>query len=316
MSTKLLSIMLMSYNSGERIPKAYVALKEILDKESIPFEFIVMDDGSKDNSYNIACELEKKYDNVRAFRLSRNFGVIYSAFAGLSLCKGDCAIHIPDDEQIPYDLIPKMFRLWENGQKVIIPCRTSRNDGVISDFFSGVYYKMMNSVSSISFPPGGADCAFIDRELIDLMTERIHPKNTMMITEIINLGFDPLFLPFARPEGLNKGHSRWTFRKKLKLAKDSLFSMSTFPLKLITYVGAFLFVLSIFLSAFYIYIRVWGNDAFWGVPVPGWTSLLIVMLFFGGLVMLSMGILSEYIWRIYDEVKDRPGYIIRKKDEE
>lgn len=310
---KLLSLILLSYNSGDRITRAYEKLSELLQKEEIPFELIVMDDGSKDNSVEIANKLQDQYKNVFSYQLSRNFGSVYSNFAGLKVCHGDVAIAIPDDEQQPYDTIVKMYRLWEQGYKVIIPNRLDRDDSRISSLFSNLYYRMMNAWSTIKFPKGGADLAMIDREVIDIINERIHPINTKLISEVLNLGFDPVFLGYHRPIGLNQGKSRWTFRKKVKLAKDTLFSMSTFPLKVISYIGVFFFIVSILLSVFYIYIRVWGNNDFWGINVPGWTSLLIVMLFFGGLVMLSMGILSEYIWRIYDEVKDRPGYIIRSK---
>lgn len=309
----LLSIILLSYNSGDRITRAYEKLSALFQEEQIPFEMIVMDDGSKDNSVEIATKLQEQHSNVFSYQLSRNYGSIYSGFAGLKMCHGGVAIGLPDDEQQPYDTVVKMYRLWQEGHKVIIPYRIDREDSRISSFFSNQYYKLMNAWSTIEYPKGGADLAMLDREVIDILNERIHPRNTMFIAEVLNLGFDPVFIGYHRPIGLNKGKSRWTFRKKIKLAKDSLFSMSTFPLKLITYAGVFFFIMSVLLSVFYIYIRVWGNDAFWGVPVPGWTSLLLVMLFFGGLVMLSMGILSEYIWRIYDEVKDRPGYIIRSK---
>jgi len=313
---KLLSIILLSYNSGERIPRAYEKLSVLMNEEGIPFELIVMDDGSKDDSFEIASKLEKQNANVRSYQLSRNYGSIYSIFAGFKMSTGGVAVMIPDDEQQPYDTLVAMYRLWEKGHKVVIPYRIDRDDSFISSFFSNSYYRLMNSWSSIKYPKGGADVALLDREVIDIVNERIHPINTMFIAEVLNLGFNPYFLGYHRPIGLNKGKSRWTFRKKIKLAKDSLFSMSTFPLKIITYAGVFFFIISILLSILYIYIRIWGNDAFWGVSVPGWTSLLLVMLFFGGLVMLSMGVLSEYIWRIYDEVKNRPGYIIRKRKEE
>lgn len=313
---KLLSLILLSYNSSERITRAYEKLSVLLQKEKIPFELIVIDDGSKDNSVEIANKLQEQHQNVFAFQLSRNFGSVYSHFAGLSVCHGDVAMAIPDDEQQPYDTIVKMYRQWEQGHKVMIPYRLDRDDSRISSFFSNLYYSMMNAWSTIKYPKGGADLAMIDREVIDIIVERIHPINTKFIAEVLNLGFDPVFIGYHRPIGLNEGKSRWTFRKKVKLAKDSLFSMSTFPLKLITYLGVFFFIISILLSVFYIYIRVWGNKMFWNITVPGWTSLIIAILFFGGLVMLSMGILSEYIWRIYDEVKDRPGYIIRKRKEE
>lgn len=314
--SKLLSIILLSYNSGERISIAYKKLSVIFHEENIPFEFIVIDDGSKDNSYEIASKLQKQNSNVFSYRLSRNYGSMYSSFAGIKKSSGDVAVIIPDDEQQPYDTLVKMYRLWEDGHKVIIPYRINRDDSFISTLFSNHYYRIMNALSTIKFPKGGADIAMIDRELINIINDRIHPINTMFIAKVLNLGFDPIFIGYHRNIGLNRGKSRWTFRKKIKLAKDSLFSMSTFPLKMISYVGSFFFFLSILLSIFYAYIRLWGNNDFWGIPVPGWTSLVIILLFIGGLMMLSIGILSEYVWRIFDEVKNRPGYIIRNDEDQ
>ena len=312
--SKLLSIVLLSYYSGERIRKSYQAIKQLLDGECIPFEFIVMDDGSKDDSYTIALDMEKEYDNVSAYQLSRNFGANYSCFAGLSLCSGACALPMPDDEQQPYETIVKMYRLWEKGEKIIFPIRTTRDDSVTQIFFFNLYYKMMNAVSDIQYPTGGADIAFLDREVLDVMNSRIHPRNTMFVAEVLNLGYNPCFLPYDRPIGLNKGKSRWTFKKKLRLALDSLFSNSTFPLRLISYMGVFISLLSFIAIVFYGYIGISGNRHFWGLEIPGWVSLVLIMFMLGGLILLSLGVISEYLWRIYDEVKDRPGYIIKKKD--
>lgn len=288
----------------------------MLDSENIPFEFIVMDDGSKDESFIMALELEKEYENVRAYQLSKNYGSQYSLFAGLSISKGSCVLPMVDDEQQPYETIVQMYRLWENGEKIIVPCREARKDSKIQSFLSQSYYKIMNSVSDIQYPPGGADLAFLDREVVDILNSRIHPRNTMFIAEVLNLGFAPYFLPYERPIGLNEGKSRWTFKKRLKLALDSLFSNSTFPLRLISCLGLIISILSFMAIVFYIYVAVWGNREFWGITVPGWTSIIILMFLLGGLVLLSLGIISEYLWRIYDEVKDRPGYIVKKKEDE
>ena len=312
-NSKLLSIILLSYYSRERIRNSYQAIKQLLDNERIPFEFIVMDDGSEDDSYTIALELEREYDNVYAYQLSRNYGSIYSCFAALSLCSGECALPIPDDEQQPYETIVKMYRLWEKGEKIIFPIRATRDDSITQTFFSNLYYKMMNSVSDIQYPPGGADLAFLDREVIDILNSRIHPRNTMFVAEVLNLGYNPYFLPYDRPIGLNKGKSRWTFKKKIRLALDSLFSNSTFPLRLISYMGVLISLLSFIAIVFYGYIGIFGNRQFWGIEIPGWVSLMLIMFMLGGLILLSLGIISEYLWRIYDEVKDRPGYIIKKK---
>ena len=313
MNSQLLTIVLLSYYSKDRIRKSYNAIKNLLDSENIPFEFIVMDDGSKDESFFLARELEKEYDNVRAYQLSRNYGSMYSIFAGLSISKGDCVLPMVDDEQQPYSTIVQMYRLWEKGEKIIIPFRDNRDDSKVSKFMSDSFYKVMNRISDIQYPTGGADLAMLDREVVDIVNTRVHPRNTMYMAEVLNLGFNPYFLPYQRPIGLNKGKSRWTFKKKIRAALDSIFSNSTFPLRVIAYLGLIISLLSFVAIIFYCYISVWGNSQFWGITVPGWMSLILIMFFLGGLVLLSLGVISEYLWRIYDEVKDRPGYIIKKK---
>lgn len=313
-SSKLLSLILLSYYSGDRIERCYDRVRALLDAERIPFEFIVMDDGSKDDSYARALDLEKRRDNVRAYQLSRNFTSHYSVFAGLSVCSGACAMPIVDDEQQPYQTIVEMYRLWEQGHKVIIPHRIRRDDPKLSKWFSLGFYAVMNHFSDVKYPSGGADLFFIDREIIDILNERIHPVNTSSIAEVLRLGFDPYFYGYERPLGLNKNKSRWTFRKKLRLAKDTFFSSSTFPIMMINRIGMACCILSLLMLLFYVFIAMFGDRIYWKMNVPGWTSIIVAIFFFGGLIMLSLGVIAEYIWRIYEEVKARPGYIIRKKD--
>lgn len=311
---KILSIILLSYYSKERIERSYLKIRDILNKNNIPFEFIVMDDGSKDESYAMALELEKKYPDFHAYQLSRNYTSHYSVFAGLSVCTGACAMPMVDDEQQPYQTIVDMYRLWEQGHKIIVPYRVSREDPPVSKIFSLTYYSLMNHFSSVKYPIGGADLFFIDREVIDILNTRIHPINTSSISEVLRLGFEPYFYAYERPLGLNKNKSRWTFRKKLRLAKDNFFSASTFPIQCITFFGGIAFLFSIIGIVFYAYIALFGNHQFWGLNVPGWTSIILLISFFGGVILLSLSVIAEYIWRIYEEVKNRPGYIIRKKD--
>jgi dolichol-phosphate mannosyltransferase len=305
------SIILLSYYSAERIRNVFLRVKERMNKEGIPFELIVMDDGSKDNSYQIALDLEAEYPEVRAYQLSRNFTSHYSKFAGFSVCSGGCATSIPDDDQMPLDEVVHMYRLWEKGNKIIIPYRKIRSDGRLKDLFSGLYYKIMNSLTDVEFPPGGADGFLIDREIIDILNERIHPINTSTIVEVLRLGFDPVFIPFERPPSKNK--SRWTFKKKYKLAKDTILSSSTFPIKFITYTGLISFLFSIVLIVILTVLKFFGKTSVGGISVPGWTSTTAIVSLFSGLILLSLGIIAEYIWKIYDEVKARPGYIIKKK---
>lgn len=313
---KTLSIILLSYYSGERIIKSYRAVKQVLDKEHIPFEFIVMDDGSNDDSYATALRLEQEHDNVRAYQLSRNYTSHYSIFAGLSMARGGCAMPIPDDEQQPYETIVEAYRLWEKGEKIIVPYRNTRDDPWRSRIFSLAFYKIMNRYSEITFPPGGADVFFIDREVIDILNTRIHPIHTTTTTEVLRMGFKPYFLPFSRPLGLNEGKTRWSFKKRVRLAQDFFFTSSSFPIKFITRLGLFFSGLSMILIVLYLYIHLFGNTQFWGYSVPGWTSLFIAIVFFSGLILFSLGMIAEYIWRIYEEVKGRPGYIIKQKQEQ
>jgi dolichol-phosphate mannosyltransferase len=209
-----------------------------------------------------------------------------------------------------------MYRLWEKGEKIIIPHRAQRDDPFISKTFSRSFYKLMNALSDVQFPEGGADLFFIDREVIDIVNNRIHPINTSSISEILRLGFSPYFLPYSRPLGSN-AKSRWSFKKKWRLAKDFFFSSSSFPIRFITNCGLFFSVLALLMVLAFIAIKLLSmeNDFyFFNVNVQGWTSLVIAITFFSGLILFSLGIISEYVFRIYEEVKARPGYIIKKKD--
>lgn len=170
----------------------------------------------------------------------------------------------------------------------------------------------MNRFSDVKFPVGGADLFFIDREVIDIVNSRIKPINTSSIVEILRLGFKPYLYAYERPLGTNE-KSRWTLRKKIRLAKDTFFSSSSFPIKLIFNLGLFISVISFLLIVFYLYIKLFGNPFYWDVSQKGWTSLVLLICLFGGLILFSLGIISEYIGRIFEEVKNRPAYIIKKK---
>ena len=312
--TGLLSVILLSYRSGERLRTAHAKLAALLGAAGIPFELVIMDDGSPDQSYAIACELEKAHANVFAYRLSRNCTSHYSIFAGLSVCRGDCAAPIPDDEQQPYELLVDMYRRWQAGSQVIVPHRSIRADPPVSRWFSQAYYGLKNRFSEVKYPEGGADLFFIDREVIDVLNQRIHPIRTASIAEVLRLGFDPVFLPFERPAGLNRGTSRWTFRKKLRLAADTFLSSSAFPIKLIVMLGFASSSLALAAMVFYFSAGLLGDRWPLADKFPrGWISLVLLISFFSGTILLSLGVLAEYVWRIYEEVKNRPGFIVRKK---
>jgi dolichol-phosphate mannosyltransferase len=311
---RTLSIILLAYYSGDKIRIAFEKIQALLNQENIPFELIVINDGSKDGNItrNVSQQLENEFPEARYFELSRNYTSHYAAFAGLSVSRGGCAVLIPDDEQQPYDTLVKAYRMWENGEKIILPVRSSRDDPKLSTLWSNAFYWFLNKTTDFDYPKYGIDTWFVDREVIDILNNKISPINTTTITEIMRLGFDPKLLFYERIQS-TQNKSRWSFRKKLKLASDWFFGTSRFPIKMVTYLGLFSFLFSVSMIIFYTYVKIWGNNSFWkSDQVPGWVGLVVIISFFSGAILISLAMIAEYIWRIFDEVKGRPGYIIKK----
>ena len=218
---------------------------------------------------------------------------------------------MPDDGQRPIAHIIDMYRLWEKGHKIILGYREGRDDGRVNDFFSNGYYSFMNRFSEITFPPGGSDGYLIDREIIDLLNTRISKRNTTPVIELLKLGYSTVFVPYQRPQ--RAGKSRWTLRKKINLALNTFFASSIFPLRMITWLGLIIFCFSLLAILLIIAAKLFSDNTLFGFPIQGWTTLVVLMTMFNGILMLSIGVVSEYLWRIYEEVKQRPPYIIRDK---
>jgi len=307
-----LSIILCSYQSEGNIVSVYNTLKSRFASEKIPYELIIMDDASTDNSFDIAQFLAKTEKDVYAYRLAKNSTSPYSIFAGLTIANGSCVVPIADDFQVPMDTIVEMYRLWEQGSQLIICNRESRSDGFIVDLNANIYYWFMNAVSNIQFPKGGSDGYLFDREIVDIIKMLPHLSNTTPLIEALRLGFDANFLPYVRPKTVGK--SRWTFKKKMKLAADTFYSSSAFPIKLITWLGFSIFILSLILILFIISLKLFSDNTLFGLPIPGWTTIVVLICLFNGLVLFSLGIVAEYIWRIHEDLKGRPPFVIKKNN--
>jgi dolichol-phosphate mannosyltransferase len=307
-----LSIILCSYQSGDSIVPVYNTLKTRFASEKISFELIIVDDASTDNSYEIAKLLAKTENDVFVYRLAKNSTSPYSTFAGMTKANGSCIIPIADDFQVPMDTIVAMYRLWEHGSQLVICNRESRSDGFFADVNANIYYRFMNAISNIQFPKGGSDGYLFDREIVDIINLLPHVNNTTPLIEALRLGFDPEFLPYVRPKTVGK--SRWTFKKKIKLASDTFYSSSAFPIKLITWLGFTIFFLSLMLILFIISLKLFSDNTLFGLPIPGWTTIVVLICLFNGLVLFSLGIVAEYIWRIHEDLKGRPPFIIKKND--
>ena len=310
---KISIIVPVSYNEDNLLP-LYADLKEkVLTKLNIDYEIIFVDDGSKDKSYDVMLELAKIDENIKTIKLSRNFGEHSAILAGLSQCTGDCAVRKAADLQEPSEMILDMIKKYEEGNKVVLAVRTDREEPITQKAFSNLYAFLMRKLALHNMPKGGFDSFLIDRQVIDFLVN-MQESNTSLMSQILWAGFETATIPYIRKKR-EIGKSKWTLSKKIKLVYDSLLSFSYFPIKIITNVGFITFFVSIILLIITIYKRIAGI-----IDVEGYTSLIMIMLMGFGIIMLSIGILGEYLWRTYDAARNRPPYIIenvnRRKNNE
>ncbi len=309
MLKKISIIVPVYYNEGNLLP-LYNDLKEkVLTKIDIHYEIVFVDDGSKDNSYNVMKELAKLDSNIVLVKLSRNFGEHAAILAGLSKCTGDCAIRKAADLQEPSEIILDMIQKYKEGNNVVLAIREDRDEGTSQKMFSNLYAFMMRKFALPNYPKSGFDSFLIDRQVINLLIE-MKEKNTSLMAQVLWSGFQTATIPYTRKKR-EIGKSRWTLSKKIKLVFDSLLGFSYFPIKLITGVGIACFVGSFIWLLVVLYQKLTGM-----ISLEGYTSILILLLMGFGIIMLSLGVLGEYIWRMFDATRNRPPFIIDEKEYE
>lgn len=303
---KKISIIVPVYYNQDNLLPLYADLKEkVLSKINIEYELIFVDDGSKDKSYEVMKNLAKLDENIKTIRLSRNFGEHSALLAGLSQCTGDCAVRKAADLQEPSEVILDMMKKYEEGNKVVLAVRADREEPITQKAFSNLYAFLMRKLALHNMPKGGFDTFLIDRQIIDLLV-KMQEKNTSLMSQILWAGFETATVPYIRKKR-EIGKSRWTLSKKIKLVYDSLLSFSYFPIKMITSVGFLSFLISLILLVVII-----GKKFAGIIDVEGYTSIIMIMLMGFGIIMLSIGVLGEYLWRTYDAARSRPPYIIEK----
>ena len=303
---KKISIIVPVYYNQDNLLPLYADLKEkVLSKINIEYELIFVDDGSKDKSYEVMKNLAKLDENIKTIRLSRNFGEHSALLAGLSQCTGDCAVRKAADLQEPSEVILDMMKKYEEGNKVVLAVRADREEPITQKAFSNLYAFLMRKLALHNMPKGGFDTFLIDRQIIDLLV-KMQEKNTSLMSQILWAGFETATVPYIRKKR-EIGKSRWTLSKKIKLVYDSLLSFSYFPIKMITSVGFLSFFISLILLVVII-----GKNFAGIIDVEGYTSIIMIMLMGFGIIMLSIGVLGEYLWRTYDAARSRPPYIIEK----
>lgn len=299
-----LSIVIPVYFNQDNLLPLYNDIREkVLVHLDADYEIIFVDDGSKDNSYAVMQELARLDSHIILVRLSRNFGEHAAILAGLSKCTGDCAVRKAADLQEPSELILQMFEAYQQGNKVVLATRADRDEPAMQKAFSNLYAYIMQKVALPTMPKGGFDSFLIDRQVIDLLVD-MKEKNTSLMGQVLWSGFQTATVPYTRLQR-KIGTSKWTFSKKVKLAIDSLVSFSSFPIKMVITVGFITFAIAVVMLIVTLYRRLTGI-----ITEEGYASLLIILLMGFGLVMLSIGIIGEYIWRIYDATRKRPPFII------
>jgi len=303
---KKFSIVIPVYFNELNIPHLVPRLKNIQKKlSSYEFEFIFVDDGSGDKSFELLVEEQKKDNCIKIIKLSRNFGSMSAIQAGLHYVTGDCVGIIAADLQEPPELFIEMITKWESGSKVVMACREDREGSCLQKLFASTYYYLLKKFALKDYPKGGFDLVVVDRQIVDELN-RISEKNTNIMSLIFWLGHDRDSVSYVRQER-EQGTSRWTLSKKIKLVIDSFVNFSHVPIRFISLVGFITALLSFTYNIYVLFLWCFST-----IPVRGWASIVSVVTLLLGLIMIMLGIIGEYLCRILDESRKRPSYVVDK----
>ncbi|WP_409344202.1 glycosyltransferase family 2 protein [Paenibacillus sp. MBLB4367] len=305
MSTKkLFSIVVPIYYNELNIPYTIPRLKNLQALLiGYDLELIFVDDGSRDKSYELLLKERQLDTRVKVIKLSKNFGSMSAIQAGLQFAAGDCVGIISADLQDPPELFVDMIKCWENGKKVVMATRSDREESFSQKMYSNTYYTLMKRFAIKDYPEGGFDFVLIDKQVVGEL-RNISEKNTNIMSLIFWLGHPQETFPYVRQER-KLGKSRWTLSKKIKLFVDSFVSFSYAPIRFMSVIG-FVTAFISFLYGIFVVI----NAIFGAVDLQGWSSIIALITFLLGLIMVMLGIIGEYLWRILDETRKRPAYII------
>jgi glycosyltransferase involved in cell wall biosynthesis len=296
-----------AWNEAKNLVAFIEALTKVLDGIGEPWEIVFVDDGSKDDTLGMLLAARANDARIKVVSLARNFGKDVALTAGLHHARGRAVIPIDCDLQHPPELIPEMVAKWRAGADMVIGVRSKRTEeGFLRRTFSRWYYGLMRRMTNITIPPNAGDFRLLDRKIVDVINEM--PERTRFMKGIFAWpGFKTESIEFQANQRAG-GNTSWSMFKLWRFALDGLFSFSTAPLKIWTYIGG----LAAFGAFVYLVITL-IQKIFFGIAAEGYASLLIVMLGFNGLLLLSNGIQGEYIARIFEEVKGRPLFVVGKK---
>lgn len=267
-------------------------------------EFVFVDDGSDDGSLGELLAIQERDAGVRVVSFTRNFGQMSAILAGLKVATGDLVLHLSADLQDPVELIPQLVRQFEAGNEVVVAYREAREDRLTSRLTSRLFYGIIR-MSFPTIPPGGFDYVLMGRRVVDAFNQ-IDVRNRFFQGDVLWLGYKTAFVPYVRARRTH-GKSQYTFAKRLKNSLDAILDSSYLPIRFISLIGVLTAFVGFVYAADIVYARLMHH-----IPATGLAPIMILVLIVGGVLMLMLGIIGEYVWRIYDEVKGKPNYIIRQ----
>ena len=300
----MISIILPIYNEQAGLPFFVEELEKEVVKLGVDYEIIFVNDGSKDESLSIILDLCKKSTNNKYINLSRNFGHQIAVTAGIDFAKGDNVVLMDSDGQDPPQVIGEMLAKLNQGYDVVYAKRIKREDeGAMKKLTASIFYKLLNKITTIDIPLDTGDFRIMNRKVVNAL-KQMPEKQRYLRGQIAWLGFKQTFVTYER-KGRNAGETNYTYRKMIRLALDAITSISNWPLRLATISGFVCAFLGFVLILYTLYGRFILKQY-----EPGWPSLMITIVFLGGIQLLGIGMIGEYISRINDNVKNRPLYLV------
>jgi dolichol-phosphate mannosyltransferase len=304
------SIIAPIYNEIDNIPEMYRRVKEVMDSSKESWELILVDDGSTDGSTDKIRELAQSDKTVRPVIFARNFGHQVAITAGWDYARGDAVVIIDADLQDPPEIILELAKKWKEGYEVVYAVRGEREgESWFKKFTAAMFYRIIYSITDVKIPMDTGDFRLMDRKVVDVL-KQMKERHRFPRGMSAWVGFKQIGVKYKRAARV-AGVTKYPFRKMLKLALNAITGFSYFPLQVATYFGFFSAGVSILAIPLVVYMRMTGSGAFFGQA-----TTLIAVLFLGGVQLISLGILGEYIGRLYDEAKGRPLYIVREAPEE
>lgn len=303
-----ISIIIPIFNEEQNIPVLHYRLHSVLSQMNKSFELIFINDGSKDLSLALIKELAQRDPHVRYIDFSRNFGHQIAVSAGIDTAQGKGVVIIDADLQDPPELIPTMYDKLQSGYHVVYAKRKQREgESFLKKITARMFYRIMRRITSIDIPLDTGDFRIMDRKVVDVL--RLMPEKTKFLRGQISwIGFKQTYVEYDRNER-NAGYTGYTYRKMFRFAMDGITSFSNFPLKVASVVGFLVSGISFIIMLYALYIRFIN-----GHYVEGWTSLMISVLFIGGIQLMCVGVIGEYLSRVSDNVRNRPLYIISESN--